>query len=189
MKTCVIFIILSSLSFIGLSQSKKELQEQVTILTSEKQKLSDEKLKLMEDILNLKQQILDIKTENLNYKTENDQLRTNIPTNSNVSSSPTNQVVSKQSTSTNEASRERCLAITAKGTQCTRLADLGSKYCWQHKATYEPRNINSTTTPNKSSISSGTSSGTTSSGRTIYTGPRGGKYYINSNGNKTYIKR
>jgi colicin import membrane protein len=188
MKTYVIFIIFSSLSLIGLSQSKKELQEQVTILLSEKQKLSDEKLKLMEEILNLKQQILDIKTENLSYKTENDKLRASISANNNASSSLTNQVVSKQSTSTNEASRERCLAITAKGTQCTRLADLGSKYCWQHKTTYEPRTINNTTTSNKSSISSGTSSGTTSSGRTIYTGPRGGRYYINKNGNKTYIK-
>ena len=188
MKKCTVIIIFLFVSLIGFSQSKKELQEQVTLLASEKQKLIEEKQKLMEDILSLKEQILDLKTENLNFKSENDQLRTSISTNNNTPANLINQSATKPNTATSEGPRERCIAITAKGTQCTRLADPGSKYCWQHKATYEPRST-TTTNNNKSSISSGASSGTTSSGRTIYTGPRGGKYYINSNGNKTYIKK
>jgi opacity protein-like surface antigen len=27
----------------------------------------------------------------------------------------------------------RCEAMTAKGTQCTRAAQAGSKFCWQHQ--------------------------------------------------------
>jgi hypothetical protein len=30
--------------------------------------------------------------------------------------------------------RQRCIAITAKGTQCKRAAKPGSQYCWQHQA-------------------------------------------------------
>ena len=65
----------------------------------------------------------------------------------------------------------RCQAITAAGTQCTRKALPGSKYCWQHQ------------NYGKSSSSSA------SSDRQILTGPRGGKYYINSNGKKVYIRK
>lgn len=72
---------------------------------------------------------------------------------------------------------KRCIAITKKGTQCTRNAEEGSDYCWQHNKS-------------KTTIKSETKSyNSNSSGRTIITGPRGGKYYINSHGNKTYIKR
>ena len=71
----------------------------------------------------------------------------------------------------------QCIAITKKGTQCSRNAQEGSDYCWQHNKS-------------KSTIKSETkSSDSNSSGRTIHTGPRGGKYYINKNGNKTYIKK
>lgn len=87
----------------------------------------------------------------------------NPTTNSNISDS-------KNSTSTNQ-----CKAITKKGTQCSRNAEEGSDYCWQHNKT-------------KSNVKSETNS-YNSSGRTIHTGPRGGKYYINSNGKKTYIKK
>jgi outer membrane murein-binding lipoprotein Lpp len=64
----------------------------------------------------------------------------------------------------------RCQAITAKGTQCTRRAQPGSKYCWQHQNYGQSQ------------------SSSTSSDRTIYTGPRGGHYYINSKGHKVYVK-
>ncbi len=64
----------------------------------------------------------------------------------------------------------RCQAITLAGTQCTRKAQPGSEYCWQHQSY------------GKSTSSSGTND------RQILTGPRGGKYYINSNGKKVYIR-
>ena len=61
---------------------------------------------------------------------------------------------------------QQCKAITASGTQCSRKAEVGSDYCWQHK---------------KTKVTSGS--------REIYTGPRGGRYYINSSGKKVYVKR
>jgi len=79
---------------------------------------------------------------------------------------------------------KRCIAITNAGTQCSRNADPGSDYCWQHKKTYEPTtssSVSTTTTPTKNT--------TTSSGQTIQTGPRGGQYYINSSGKKVYVKK
>jgi hypothetical protein len=70
---------------------------------------------------------------------------------------------------------KQCVAITKKGTECSRNAQEGSEYCWQHsesKTKSETKSYNSN-----------------SSGKTIYTGPRGGQYYINKNGKKTYIKK
>jgi hypothetical protein len=32
-----------------------------------------------------------------------------------------------------------CKAITNSGTQCSRIAELGSKYCWQHR-NYDAKN-------------------------------------------------
>jgi hypothetical protein len=36
--------------------------------------------------------------------------------------------------SAEKAARQRCIAITTKGSQCKRAAKLGSQYCWQHQA-------------------------------------------------------
>jgi hypothetical protein len=83
-----------------------------------------------------------------------------------------NNITNNKSTTT-----KQCIAITKKGAQCTRNAEEGSDYCWQHNKS-------------KTTIKSETKSyNSNSSGRTILTGPRGGKYYINKNGKKTYIKR
>jgi colicin import membrane protein len=188
MKSYLLLIVFLFFDIVGFSQSKKDLQVQVTTLTSDKQKLIDEKQKLMEDILNLKQQILDLKTENLSCRSENEKLRTALATNNDASTNTPNSLISTQISSASQTSTGRCQAITAKGTQCTRTAESGSKYCWQHKSTYEPAST-ATSSSTKSNFSSGKSSGSTTSGRTIYTGPRGGKYYINSHGNKTYIKK
>ncbi len=34
----------------------------------------------------------------------------------------------------------QCQALTSSGKRCSRPAIEGSKYCWQHKKTYEPNN-------------------------------------------------
>jgi hypothetical protein len=83
----------------------------------------------------------------------------------------------REKLSSTSTTSSQCIAITKKGTQCSRNAQEGSDFCWQH-------NKNSSTI--KSETKSNNSNPT---GRTIYTGPRGGKYYINKNGNKTYIKK
>lgn len=35
------------------------------------------------------------------------------------------------------SARQQCSATTQKGAHCSRLADAGSSYCWQHKRTHE----------------------------------------------------
>ncbi len=81
---------------------------------------------------------------------------------------------------------KRCIATTTAGYQCSRNADPGSDYCWQHKKIYEPTTSSSVST---STSTNNKSSYTTSSGREIKTGPRGGQYYINSSGKKVYVKK
>ena len=44
----------------------------------------------------------------------------------------------------------QCQAITNAGTRCSRPAVKDSKYCWQHKKTYEPDKIENKATPTKS---------------------------------------
>ena len=142
----------------------------------------------MDDILNLKQQIIDLKTDVLDCKNENGKLQTELATRNTTKSDPPDVAITTQNNNTSQRSSERCQAITAKGTQCTRHAEPGSKYCWQHKKTYEPGST-STSSSKSTSVSSTNSSSPSYSGRTIQTGPRGGQYYINSHGNKTYIKK
>lgn len=185
MKFTFLVITLVVFSLVGFSQSKKELQEQIKTLNTEKSTLQDDKTKLGELILELKQQILDLKTENLDCRNANETLQ------SQISSAPTsnsNNVLGITSPSSSSSTTKRCLAITAKGTQCTREAESGSDYCWQHKSTYEPYNVLSTKSSSSSTYKA-TSSPSSASGRTLITGPRGGTYYINSKGNKTYVKK
>ncbi len=66
----------------------------------------------------------------------------------------------------------QCQAMTLNGVQCSRKAEPGSKYCWQHK-----------------NYNTGASISPSSNDKTIHTGPRGGQYYYNSSGKKVYIRK
>jgi outer membrane murein-binding lipoprotein Lpp len=78
----------------------------------------------------------------------------------------------------------QCKALTTSGSRCSRVAQKGSEYCWQHIKTYEPDR------PAAKDKATGSVSVSSDSGSyTIYTGPKGGKYYINSSGKKIYIKK
>jgi hypothetical protein len=50
---------------------------------------------------------------------------------------PSSPVVERPSTATSvpsqPAARQQCAATTKRGTRCSRLADVGNAYCWQHK--------------------------------------------------------
>ena len=182
MKTIGYIILICFLSCpVSLSQSKKELQAQVNQLISDKQELQSE-------ILTLKQQMLDLKQELFNTRNENEKLKSEIAVSSNSDKSKESMGKPTESkANSNLVGDGRCQATTAKGTQCSRKADPGSNYCWQHKSTYDPNSEQPKTIKSSPNTKSSGSS-TTSGGRTIYTGPRGGKYYINSHGNKTYVK-
>lgn len=94
--------------------------------------------------------------------------------NFNSSSSKYEKKTYSKTSSEKNQEKKKCTAITKSGTQCSRNAEDGSDYCWQH---------------NKTQVKETTKSSYNSSDKTIYTGPRGGQYYINKNGKKTYIKK
>lgn len=52
-------------------------------------------------------------------------------------SAPASPVVERPSTvapvPNPPAARQQCAATTKRGTRCSRLADVGSAFCWQHK--------------------------------------------------------
>jgi hypothetical protein len=154
--------LISLFTFSGFSQTKKELQSQVVRLTEDKQKLTDENQTLKKEILDLKGEILELKAEGLNLRSENEGLRKSLA--SGVSQpAPSSQADTKQNLiSIPQSTGQRCQAITAKGTQCTRITEPRSKYCWQHKAIYEPTSTaKSSSNSSKSNLSSGSSSGGT----------------------------
>lgn len=171
MKKLTTFILIITTLFCS-AQSKKELNLKIQSLEKAQSELYSVVFTLREDVLVMKSELVSIKREN-------DYLKQLIASGN---SNRTVQDTLKSKAVDNSSPPGRCKAITSKGSQCSRTAEVGSEYCWQHKSTYEP---NST----KPAKSSGSSGGATGSGREIHTGPRGGKYYINSKGNKVYIKK
>lgn len=172
MKKAILLLLLLSIiqPFNSISQSKKDLKYEVYKLekkVSENQSLKEENEKL--------------KLENERLIEENKRLNTEISWRKPSTTVTEGQPNAEDDVRENDNSTGQCKAITAKGTQCSRKAEVGGDYCWQHKG-YS----GSKSTVKSSGSSSQTSTG---SGRTIQTGSRGGKYYINKNGNKTYIKR
>ncbi|WP_372775653.1 hypothetical protein [Mangrovibacterium sp.] len=157
------------------AQSKKDLELKIA-------NLEKSQSETMTEINSLKKENGLLKTELDQVKNETRLLIQKLATIDSNSNAPQPQNLVEETTESPQTSGQ-CKAITSKGTRCSRKADAGSEYCWQHKSTYEPNS-----TPSKAASSPAKSSGTTGSGRTIYTGPRGGKYYINSKGNKTYVK-
>ncbi len=177
------FVFLLS-SSVCICQTKKELEEKINQLTLDNQKI-------MSELISVKTQLLDVKQELASVKIENEKLRSQLASQSTETAPKESMGIignTPQNSNTGSVRPDdgRCQAITAKGTQCSRNAEPGSQYCWQHKSIYDP---NSTQQKVVSTPAQKSSSSSTYGGRTIYTGPRGGKYYINSHGNKTYIKR
>lgn len=179
MKKSLSLFICLLLPLFSFSQSLKEIRTELKIVKSEVQKADSNCIRLEARIdsicqllVSFDERISTIEKE-LRAKIVADSIAlANTKDNSTTTTSNTNESAKKETQQENH----RCKAITAKGTQCSRNAEPGSDYCWQHQEN------SSTTTVTQKSSSSSTS-------RTIYTGPRGGKYYINSKGNKVYIKK
>ncbi len=180
MKIIKFYLVLLILVFYvtaSTAQSKKVLEARLDALSSKIELLNAEIQSLKEhiksqdkDILTLKLQLSDAEKEIQTLKTQNSELyKQSINTHSGI----------EGNAEVEQKGEKRCKAITSSGNQCSRKADNGSDYCWQHKKTYEP----------DKELYKSNATQPADNGRTIYTGPRGGKYYINSKGNKVYIKR
>ena len=85
--------------------------------------------------------------------------------------------------SKSDSEYRQCQATTKKGTQCSRRAQAGSKFCWQHQGSTNTIDKNSSSNTN-TEIKSNPSA----NDGTIYTGPRGGRYRISASGKKVYIR-
>ena len=143
--------------------STKELQLTIDNCNSEIKDQSD-KIKGLEDKIDLLYKFLTLTKSN--YTTEDNI----IPSTANTEDKNVNR------------KSNQCKALTASGSKCSRNAQSGSEYCWQHAL----KNSNSeSVSTNQKSNSTSTYKGSNE----ILTGSRGGKYYINSHGNKTYVKR
>ena len=169
MKKLMFLLLLIAFSFDVSGQSKDELKKEIEGL---KYELSQYKLlvaKYKNENIQLGLQINEIK------RFVNQFPREIIPISED--SILINHTIKQDSNFTNKYTNEsfhkvpQCAAITKKGTRCSRSAQSGSKYCWQHQS-YESKPESNYT-----------------SGRVWHTGPRGGQYYINSKGNKVYKKR
>jgi len=177
--TYFLFSMCLLISVPALSQSKKDLEYQIKYLISEQKKQSDE-------IQNLKDQITELKSgfSRLNEENNRQPSSTTNSNNRQESSSVVNKEVIQ--------SDGRCQAKTAKGSQCSRNAEPGTLFCWQHKGSSQPINAigtNQTSSESPTTTKPSTGSSNYSGSKTIQTGSRGGRYYINKNGNKTYVKR
>lgn len=117
----IIFLILNSCSQsnLGMSNEIMELTLKVDSLTSKIEELTEQN-KMQEDELTWIQGEM---TELNKLK----KAKAEMPL---AAASP--QVVTKP------IPDWQCLAITNSGSRCSRAALKGSKYCWQHKKTYEP---------------------------------------------------
>lgn len=175
---------LSLISILAFPQSKKELKIQVQELSL--------KVDALEAKLSAAESKMTSLSERIDYfaKRIEELERTQAELRSGLQAATQFNSAAQQDETNPAPSGGKCAATTASGKRCSRNAESGSNYCWQHKDTYEPDKATPKTTSTKKNSTSATESSSSSSeGRVIYTGPRGGKYYINSNGKKTYIKR
>ena len=164
MKRIVLFTIAIFMTIYGYGQSKSELKAKVEELSAIIESLQEQILVLNQQNKSLVMQINEIKEFVNSYPRINRSDDTNSVGNS-----------IEESTS-NESEEQQCAAITKDGTRCLRMAQDGSRYCWQHLEKLR-------------STSTSSSSTSYDSGRVWHIGPRGGQYYINSKGNKVYKKR
>lgn len=164
MKRIVLLTVAIFMAVYGYGQSKSELKAKVEELSAIIESLQEQIHELNQQNKSLVMQINEIKQFVNNYP------------NVNRYEGPNSIGNSIEESTSNESERQQCAAITKDGTRCLRMAQEGSRYCWQHL---------------KKLRSTPTSSSSTSydSGRVWHIGPRGGQYYINSNGNKVYKKR
>ena len=156
---------------LSLAQSKRELKQEINLM---KEKIETLTAKI--DLLTEKNKAIEKELQGVKLQVESlkQEILVNNTTPSVVPASGHAPVVEPE-----KQQPQRCKAITQSGKQCSRNAQQGSDYCWQHQKKAD--SINGQSETDKSSNTSGN--------REIYTGPRGGKYYINSKGNKVYIKK
>ena len=169
MKRIVLLIVPIFMTICGYGQSKSELKAKVEELSAIIESLQGQIHELNQQNKSLVMQINEIKDFVNSYP------RIHRSDDANSVGNSIEESTSEESTS-NESEKQQCAATTKDGTRCLRMAQDGSRYCWQHLEKLR----STSTSPSSTSYDSG---------RVWHIGPRGGQYYINSKGNKVYKKR
>jgi len=132
-----LLLILTSCSQLTKSNEIKELSSKVDSLSTKVDSLSAQN-KMMEDEFTwIENELVDL------HKMKDSKTETAAKTEQAVTAPSAKAAVKV----TNDW---QCLAITNAGTRCSRPAVKDSKYCWQHKKTYEPDKTDKKVTPTKS---------------------------------------
>ncbi|WP_295935448.1 hypothetical protein [uncultured Alistipes sp.] len=150
MKKLLLTLLLVCISIIVCAQSKKELQKDNGVLRSRIEAIQEEVDVLVGDNLKLSKEVDSLKQVLNHYaslqKAHNEltkayeSLRKETPQQnqndtrsaSSTSKSKSSITVSTKNRTSTPAYSGRCQATTKKGTQCSRNAQSGRHYCWQH---------------------------------------------------------
>jgi hypothetical protein len=115
----VIFFVFSSCTLIDKRNEVKELTLKVDSLSSKVDRLSEQNKMMEEEFTWIENEFVELN------KLKKAPIEKS-------SAAPTVKVVEKPVTDW------QCMAITNSGARCSRPVVKDSKYCWQHKKTYEP---------------------------------------------------
>ena len=142
MKTiCFISLILfvfCSCSLIDKSKEVKMLSYKVDSLSSKVEKLSEQNKVMEEEFTWIENELVEL-NKLKKAKAEMPETATSDKARAKVTAKPTTTTTEK--TTVKAVPDLQCIAITNAGTRCSRPALKDSKYCWQHKKTYEPDKI------------------------------------------------
>lgn len=78
----------------------------------------------------LRQQVADLKVKSFELQQQVELLEKQIK---DIEDAEANKLAAAQVTSKQGPARGRCGGHTKDGKRCTRMADAGSRFCWQHK--------------------------------------------------------
>lgn len=121
----------SSCSHISNSDEIKELSMKVDSLSSKVDELSKQNRILEEEFSWIEGEMVELS------KLKQEKMVTPF-TSPTTKATGYSQTAKKAKSAEKPISDGQCLAITNSGKRCSRVAVKGSKYCWQHKETYEP---------------------------------------------------
>ncbi len=82
------------------------------------------------DKMALRQQISDLKIKSFEIQQQVELLEKQIK---DIEEADANKLAASQAISKTAPARARCGGHTKDGKRCTRMADSGSRFCWQHK--------------------------------------------------------
>ncbi len=127
----ILLLVFSSCSQFNKSDEIKELSLKVDSLSSKVDELSEQNRSLEEEFSWIESEMVELS------KLKQEKMATPLASPS-AKATGNAKTTQKAKASENTIQDGQCQAITNSGKRCSRVALKGSKYCWQHKETYEP---------------------------------------------------